>query len=188
MARPKYKTPRGTARGFVALGKEDTTYGGYKSEIEMSAQDAQPLIDHLEEIAKAEFGKAKGAKAQFPYRETDEGNVIFKTKANADYPPVILDSKGQTIEDRPNIGPGSVLRLAGSVGTNVVKGTAYVSLYINQVKLLKLVEFGGGSAFGDDDDDDIEDAYVAGPQSKPQPKGKDDMSGDQDDDEDDGNF
>lgn len=186
MARPKYKTPKGTARGFVALGKEDTTYGGYKTELEIPAKEAAALIEKLEEVAKEEFGKAKGAKAQFPYREDDNGNVIFKAKANADYPPVILDAKGQTVEDRPNIGPGSVIRLAGSIGTNVVKGTAYVSLYINQVKLLKLVEFGGGDPFGDDDDDLDDDAYVAGPQSKRSKKDDADMS--EDDDEDDGNF
>jgi hypothetical protein len=112
-----------------------------------------------------------------PYRfeEVDgkeTGRVIFSCKANGSItdkdtkqksparPPEAFNAQGAKIQ-MPNVGKGSMVRAAGGVTPWALskgqgRGGEYgIKLWLNAVKIVDLVEYGGGTAssygFGDDD-------------------------------------
>jgi hypothetical protein len=95
-----------------------------------------------------------------PFKVDDEGNVIVKAKS--EYQPVLIDARGRKMEKVPEgmrIRGGSVLRIAGAV--NVYdKG---ISLWLNQVQILELVE--DNVAFGADEDGTFSADDFAGAES-----------------------
>lgn len=126
-----------------------------------------------EEAAKLQKGKKlKITEDSVPWtdevdRETGEptGNVILKTKLKArvvkkdktffDQRPKVFDAKGVLVKEVPNIGPGSKVRLSVSVNTYHTSIGCGMSLRLDAVQLLDLVERGGrdakGYGFGEED-------------------------------------
>lgn len=98
--------------------------------------------------------------------------------------PQILNGRKETLKNPPNIGGGSTLKVSFEVNPyfNEKDKEFGLSLRLVAVMILKLVEFGQGSAgndFGDEDEDEFED--IQDGEAKPD---KDDDSDDDSDDED----
>lgn len=153
-----FVSPKGTAQ-YPHITEKDVGHqyssGKYDTRIVIPKAEAAPLIEQIKEIVKEEF-PAK-FQAKLPYKEDDEGNVVFKAKS--EYQPAIIDARGKKIEKLPSglrIRGGSTIRIAGAY--NVYdKG---VSMWLNQVQILELVA--DNLAFGADESgsfsaDDFED-------------------------------
>jgi hypothetical protein len=157
MARPKFVTPRGRAYGFVAINSPAENSDKYELRVAVSKDQAEDLKETISEAADEGLSAAKKKKAHLPYFENDEGEIVFKMKTGKEYPPILRNRKGEELNYRPKVGPGSLVRAAGTIGcSSPQKDKHYVTLYMNEVKIAKLVEF-SGSAFGNDEDDDLED-------------------------------
>lgn len=161
MAKAKFKTPRGRTAGFVALGQPDPNYGGYKAKLSLDPSSIQELRKTAEEVAEEGLGKTKAKKCELPFVEDDEGNEYFRVKTGEQYPPVLRDARGVALKTRPNVGPGSLVRFAGTMKVQNAGGKNYVTAYLSEVKILELQEV-GGNAFSDDEDDDIDEGFTAG--------------------------
>lgn len=141
----KFVSPKGTA-GYPKLTRPDTKFkaeGEYSTSLTMGKKIAAPLIATIEEAYVEEFGQKAVAKANYPFKEDDEGNVTFKFKSKNK--PKIYDAAGKPIKntDELNVGSGSVLKVAGAISCRAVSGKNYATLYMNQVQIIDLVEFSG---------------------------------------------
>ncbi len=141
--RSKLITPKSTC-GYTWLNKPDTKFsdkGVYKISQTYDAETAQPLIEKMEEIFLAEYDKKLLSRASFPYRIDEEtGDVTFTFKSSKQ--PKLYDAKGNPIKKNINVGNGSTVKSAVSMGaykTGVVCG---VSAYLDAVQIIDLVEFG----------------------------------------------
>lgn len=137
--------------------------------------DLQARFDAYVDEVKAEIGPAKAKKLKlnepFTAELDDDGNetgrVLVKFKMNATYTkkdktqgtnkPRFFDSRGNPLTNPPSIGNDSKLRIAYSVaGYNTPQGTG-ISLYLNAVKIVELVEYSGNAGnaktFGFDEDE-----------------------------------
>ena len=133
----------------------------------------QPFLDELQarfdtyvDEVKAEVGAAKAKKLKFnePFTaELDDegeetGKVLVKFKMKAQYKakdgttktnkPRFFDARGNPVANPATIGNGSILRISyGIAGYSTPQGTG-ISLYLNAVQIVELVEYTGtgGSA------------------------------------------
>ena len=145
----KYVSPKGSA-GYPKLLKPDTKFkaeGEYSTSLTMDKKTAKPLMDQIEEAYTEEFGAKALPKANFPYKEDEEGNITFKFKSKQK--PKLFDSKGSPIKvvDDLNIGSGSTMKVSGAISCRAVSGKNYATLYMNAVQIIDLVEY-SGSPFG----------------------------------------
>ena len=145
----KYVSPKGSA-GYPKLLKPDTKFkaeGEYSTSLTMDKKTAKPLMDQIEEAYTEEFGAKALPKANFPYKEDEEGNITFKFKSKQK--PKLFDSKGMPIKatDDLNIGSGSTMKISGAISCRAVSGKNYATLYMNAVQIIDLVEY-SGSPFG----------------------------------------
>lgn len=159
----KYVSPKGTA-GYPKLTRPDTKFkaeGEYSVSLTMDAKDGAAFLDTLKEAAVEELGNKAAQSAHYPVKEED-GKFTFKFKMNAvrkdknsgdmiKQSPKLYDSHGKPIKNAEdlNIGSGSVMKVAGILGFPKVQGKQYVSLYMNQVQIIDLVEY-ASSPFGDE--------------------------------------
>lgn len=183
-------------------------YGGdFTCKLRVPAAEAQEFIDFLEgvrdpyaaEEKKKDPKKKKWTVADVYEEELDDdgeetGNLIFKFKlkhkivdretgeVKFTQRPAVFDSDGNQLKKVPNVGGGSTLIVGGTVVPYAMAATKLlgVSLRMEGVQILDLVEFGGrdaesfgfgkqsggyvaGSDADDDDelpDDNVDDADV----------------------------
>lgn len=169
-------SPKGVAV-YPRLKEPDTKYaelGEYKVGLAVPEAEAKDLIAALQDIHKSWTGKA-APKSKNPMfkKEIDEegeetGRFIFNFKAKNrmtkkgdlwDRQPLVFDAKGKRIEDIPNIGGGSVLKVFFEIyewQNNDGKG---VSLQPTKIQLIELQEYSGStdSPFEEEDGFTIED-------------------------------
>jgi len=134
-----------------------------------------PFVTGLEAQAEKEFKKfkanlkpAKAKKLKFvsPVKEDEDGEgeptgnvrINFKSKTQfvhketkeiVKITPKVFDASGKQIRNLPNIGNGSKLSVAFNPVPAVVKDEFYLTLWMNAVQLVELVEYGGdGSNYG----------------------------------------
>lgn len=141
----KFVSPKGIA-GYPKLVRPDTKFkaeGEYSTSLTIDKKSAQPFIDAIQEAYVDEFGQKALAKANFPFKENDEGQFVFKFKSKNK--PKLYDAGGKPIKDAEelNIGSGSVLKVAGAISCRAVSGKNYATLYMNQVQIIDLVEYAG---------------------------------------------
>jgi len=157
-------TPAGIAR-YPSLNRPDTKFddiGVFKVNLELSAEDAKPFLDDVEEILaefvankKRELKKDKLKMHAAPWEENDgvvqlklKVKAIGKTKAGEEYSrqPKLFGADGQPLE--ANVGGGSKIKVAvvpyawytASLG-------AGITLQPKAVQVLELLTWGdGGSA------------------------------------------
>lgn len=158
----KFVTPKGAA-SYPKLTKPDTKFkaeGEYTTGLILNEKDGKAFLETLKEAAVEELGNKAAQSAIYPVKE-EEGGMVFKFKSKNK--PKLYDSHGKPIKatDDLNVGSGSVLKVAGAVAFPKVQGKQYVSLYLNQVQVIELVEF-SGSPFGDEGGgfsaDDVEES------------------------------
>lgn len=164
----KFTSPTGTAV-YPRLNAPDTKFdkdGVYSVDLEMdpNSKDGSAFLSSLRKAAddayKAECEKRGGKKlkrSELPIKETDEGNVRikFKLKAKAGnedkswaQKPMLFDAQGNALQNPPNIGSGSTIRVSFEVipyFTAMVG--AGVSLRMKAVQILDLKEYVPGDSF-----------------------------------------
>ena len=182
-------TPKGEA--FFPNLKTTEKYEGvdtgkYTCQIKLSDKDTSALIARLEE----EWDKAKespelagknfkrGTEPVLGYRETKNGEILFKAKTNAEGKSKagerfvktvpVLDTRGHQI--KADVGQGSIIKLSMTVAPYYMTSTNYgLSLYLNGVMVYDLKEksFGQDAAslgfstdeegYVEGEDDDLDD-------------------------------
>lgn len=132
--------------GYVYLNKPDTKFGDakYKVTLFFSKDDAQAVIDAVEEVITDNFTPKEAKSVKRPYKtdaESGEVALSFATKER----PKVFDSAGNLIpfKKAPNIYSGSILRVNAALKAN--DDTKTVSRFLNQVQIKELVEGGGAS-------------------------------------------
>ena len=168
---PRFITPLATAV-YPHLTRPDTKFdadGVYKCDVKMSREEAEPLIQQLEEIRDKFWDETLDPKARRQFSKEpvyiddldDDGNetglVIFRTKMKAkvtskagkvyESSPRLFDSANQRIEPESVYG-GSRVRVAGEVKPYKMDSTKKVgvSLRLKDVQIVELVEGSGGAS------------------------------------------
>lgn len=161
---------------YPFLKKPDTRWkkeGEYKVSLIFDQNDefiakVEAKTEKEFEIAKANMkpAQAKALVCISPVKEElDEngnatGNVKLNFKSNAQFMDKkteevvhvkvkVFDAQGKPIVNLPNIGNGSKLKVSFNPVGAVVKGEFYLSLWMNAVQLIELVEYNAdGSSYG----------------------------------------
>lgn len=152
-------TPKGIA-GYLNLVVPDTRFdpeGKYKASITLTEDQSNELIELFKEEATDELGPKKAAKAKMPGKANDDGSVSFTFKSKTK--PKLFDSKGNPIKnaDELRVGSGSTIRVKGSAKAYENGANIGVTLYLNEVQLIKYVEYGGGFEADDDEEGFVSD-------------------------------
>jgi hypothetical protein len=158
-------TPRGVAN-YPWVSKADSKFGKeeYKIGLILDAQGAEKLQTVLKEIREEEFG-SKSKEVKMPLKKQQDGTWLLRAKSTRK--PVLVNIKGETINSEVKLGGGSAVKLDvtfKSYDGNFGKG---VSCYLNQVQIIKLVEYQAASKFASAEDEleDGEEGFVAAGES-----------------------
>lgn len=158
-------TPAGIAV-YPKLETADTKFdqnGVYSVELDLTEPDAEKLINKLTDIAHKDYEaecKAKGKKslkrADFPWKNTDDGKIRFKFKMKAkggsgdkqwDQKPALFDAQGNPVKDL-NVGSGSVVKIAFDVVPYFTAMVGHgIALRLRAVQVLELKQYIGGDNF-----------------------------------------
>lgn len=136
----KFVTPKGVAQ-YPWLTKPDTKFnaeGVYKLSLAIPKTEATEFLEAAKQAFIDEFGQSKMAKAHMPFKEDEDGNVIFSFKSKIK--PRLYDSQGKPITDDVSVGGGSVVKVSGAFGPYNKGANMGVALYLNAVQIIKLVE------------------------------------------------
>jgi hypothetical protein len=156
-------TPKGVL-SWPYIGKPDTRYnpeGVYKTSLIVPAEAAEPLMTMCKEAFTTEYGATKMAKANMPFSpELDDqgqetGNVVFKFKSKR--APKLYDAKGKVINKVLQVSSGTVAKVATAINPYMTGINVGVSLYLNDVQIIELVEYGAGAKFEAEDGYEAED-------------------------------
>lgn len=153
MSKLTITSPIGTAR-FPHLNEPDTKFdaeGKYKVDLVITAEEAQAISADIEAARPDEFAASEPGNRCVRQVEDKEGNPIWILRASTKHAPRIVDAAKKLTDVR--IGGGSRLRLACNVVPVTVRGTTYISAYLNAVQVVELSE--GASSF-----DEIEGGFV----------------------------
>lgn len=146
-SKDKFVSPKGIAQ-YPWLTKPDTKFnaeGTYKTSLAVPKAQAKEFVEAIKQAFVDEFGASKMAKAHMPFKEDEEGNVVFSFKSKQK--PRLFDSQGKPITDEVAVGGGSQIKVAGSLGPYNKGANMGVALYLNAVQIISLVEF-SSSPFG----------------------------------------
>jgi hypothetical protein len=154
LAKNTFITAVGTAF-WPKIAEKDREYDNYNTGLILDDKAFATFKKAVEEFMDGlKFPKlAKGKKPTVPYQAPGEhsGGDGWLIRAKSNYQPLIFDSKNKKVydsrdndpEDCPRIGGGSKLRLLVEFNAHE-KG---VNLYLKQIQVIELREYGGGSAF-----------------------------------------
>lgn len=148
----KFTSPKGTAV-YPSLTKPDTRYnaeGVYKTGLELKGKAAEELKETLKEVFIEEFGAKKLSGAKLPMKDNEDGSTTFNFKSKN--PPKIFDAKGNPVKNPADlrIGGGSAIKVAAAAKAYNAGGNTGVTLYLNAVQIIDLVEY-NGSPFGQEE-------------------------------------
>jgi hypothetical protein len=169
MAKKTFKTPIGEAVYPRIIGKPDTKFksdGEWKTGLRLDIESAQPLMKALDaELPKSVAAanadpKNNGKKFKpgaKPYTIEDNGDVLFNFKMNATgkdgksgetytRKPAVFGPDGLPMAQNTNVGGGSKIQVAYTVGYTVFGNKAFVKLAPKAVMIHELVEYGGTAA------------------------------------------
>lgn len=167
MGKKVFVSPKGTA-AYAWITKPDTKFnpeGVYKTTVIVDdPAAAAPFIEAIKEVYVEEHGTKKLAKAQLSYEENEDGTVSFKFKSQ--HKPKLFDSKGKPITGDVKIGNGSKIKVSGGFGAYDKGANTGVTLYLNAVQIIDLVEWAGSSAFGEEDGGFVADESFDAPAEK----------------------
>lgn len=155
MSKAKFVTPKGSAV-WPWLSNPDTRYnaeGVYKTDLMVPKDQAQAIMAKAKEIFVEEYGDKALPKAKWPF-EIDEESGGVRIRAKSAKKPVLYDAAGSVIKEDLNVGNGSGIKVSGVMSTYNAGGNTGVTMYLNAVQIIDLVEF-GGTAF-----EPVEDGYV----------------------------
>lgn len=151
MSKFRFVTPKGTAL-WPWLAVPDTrfdTEGKFKTDLLVAKAEAEDLMTKAKALFVEEFGEKSLKKAKWPFEiEEESGAVRFRAKSSKK--PVLYDGAGTVIPEDLNVGNGSVLKLSGIMSTYNAGGNTGVTMYLNAVQIINLVEFGGNNFEAED--------------------------------------
>lgn len=145
--RVPFTTPPGTAK-YPHITERDTGHKFSSNKFDSRTvhdgndADVKAFIKLIDDAVKANIPNVEDPK--LPYKLTEDGRVEIKAKS--DYQPMIFDSQNRRVEKLPvntRVAGGSTIRMAGTMNF-YDKG---VSLWLNQVQILELVDGMGDSMF-----------------------------------------
>ncbi len=167
----KITTPKGVAM-YPWLNKPDTkwsTEGVYKLSLAVPNDDKEciELCEKIREAFVDEFGNKKLAKAIFPFKDDGEGNIVFSFKSKKQ--PRLFNAKGQPLKNTEDlkVGGGTIAKVAASINPYDKGINTGVSLYLNAVQIIELVEFGSKSMFGEEEGSFVSDGSDEDEDEKP---------------------
>ena len=151
---------------YPKLEKPDTKFdvnGVYSVDLDLTPEDAAPLLAQMEKIADRAYEaecKAKGGKklkrADMPWKDTEDGKVRVKFKLKAvggsgdktwTQKPALFDAKGQPISD-VGVGSGSTVKVAFEVFPYYTAMVGHgLSLRLKAVQVLELKQYIPGDRF-----------------------------------------
>lgn len=162
----KFLTPVGTF-AYPWIDKPSTNFdpdGVYQADVVLPPGGAlDKFRAELEEFgARAAVELGHEGEADIPIKphkakdpdgnKVETGDFAIRTKLKAvtrrpDAPPIerrpkVVDAKTKPIVPVPKIGGGTKGRIAGQARASVVKGQLYVTLYMDVVQIVELVQFG----------------------------------------------
>lgn len=148
MAKNTFVTDVGTAF-WPKLAEKDRDYQNFNTGLLLDENGKAKFLKALDEFTKDIPFKTK--KPKLPGEDTENGFLI---RAKSDYQPLIFDSKNKKLydsrdnepEECPRIGGGTKMRMLLQFNHYTKNGEG-VNLYLKQVQIIDLVEYGGGSAF-----------------------------------------
>jgi hypothetical protein len=143
----KAVSPKGKA-SWPKLFKPDTRFnpdGVYSTGLVVPPKDAKEFQEKIQEVFVDEFGQSKLAKASMPWKEDEDGNVVFSFKSKRK--PMVVDSTGKAINEELPVGGGSTIKVAAGLNAYNAGGRIGVSMYLNAVQIVELVEY-SSSPFG----------------------------------------
>ena len=181
MANVKISTPKGELKYVNVTGQGKLDYDGkfyeYTASVVLGKKEAGKLYDEICEFF--DDNKPSWFKGDEPSnkvkREEDDGDFSFgfKTKTQFEYEDDdgvtktrftkigIVNSKNKEVllPEGEGIGNGSIGRISGNMSIHMdkKKGTAGVSLWLNNVQLLKYVKYVPDTGFDEDVDGDFDD-------------------------------
>jgi len=189
--RKKYITPKGIAV-YPWLNRPDVKHkpeGQYKVDLRLSEADAAPLIELLtpmhEEAVAAAKANPKNKNKNYPTwpickpaldeEGNETGDVLFTFKRAASgiskktqkpwaIKPDLFDAKGNPLPAEAQIWGGSIIKVSFSVNAYDKPVGNGISLALEAVQVLKLVEGSGRSAsqYGFDNESDDDDSDTDG--------------------------
>tara|TARA_R100000734_G_C3313078_1_gene104310 strand:- start:42 stop:647 length:606 start_codon:yes stop_codon:yes gene_type:complete len=197
MANKHLTTPKGKAV-WPRLTEPDTKFnsaGVYSAKIHVSEKDFKVFDAEVRKIYEAyhanvekETGKKHGESEGYPCSITKEGDFQIHAKQVAkkltdkgllEFSVALFDSKGAKINDKPNVGSGSILKLSvepvcwamNQKGAGLVTG---ISLRLKAAQIIELKEFGGGGGdfgFGEEGDGFVSETFETEFENEEQSKG-----------------
>ncbi len=151
-------TPKGIL-SWPYIARPDTRYnpeGVYKTSLVVPVAEAEKLMEECKAAFVNEYGQTKLAKAHLPFEVNDEDSTVtFKFKSKRQ--PKIYDAKGTPIKKVPQIASGTLAKVATAINPYATGINVGVSLYLNDVQIIDLVEYGGAPKFGAEDGYEYED-------------------------------
>jgi hypothetical protein len=180
---------------WTSLTKPDTKYneaGIYQVKLEVTGDDAQSLSAFLDTKLQESIAEAKKdnqgkriKEASAPYQWTDDNTLVvtFKMKASGKKQsgeawtrkPALFDAKGKPLVGEVRVGSGSMLAVSYTPTpfyTTLIG--AGVSLRLNAVQIVELVEYEGGSGLAtfESHEGGYEAEEVEAPTPTPKAEGK----------------
>lgn len=163
MSKMNVVTPTGTINWAYITGEGKRDLNGnaiYTVDLALPMDEAQPLIEKLEELW--EENKPKGAKAakSMGFKVKEDDQVVFTFKTKTVYPSgdpkevAIYNAKAQRVDFKDRIGNGSTGCVSGMAAVYDAGVAARgVTLYLDAVQILKLVKYEGGTSFSQKEGD-----------------------------------
>lgn len=169
----RFTTAKGVAY-YPHISKPDQNYGGYKVNLCLSKEDAEPTIAVIKNVLTQGIQMDKALKksitkqAPLPFKDevgedgVPTGNIIFKLKSGEDYKPAVFDSKNKAMINH-NIWGGSIIKVGGTAdyyNTNIGAG---VTLRLNAVQIIEYVQGSDGAdrfGFTEEEGFSFEDEFI----------------------------
>lgn len=157
-------TPIGELRYTFVTGEGRENLSGvaqYSTQLVLSEEAAAPLIEEIETLW-AGSGIKKQPKS-FGYKTLDDGNIAFSFKTNVESKfgrnkVDLYDSKGKKFDlGDILIGNGTKGRIGGTLAIYDGKTGSGVTLYLNRIQIIELVEYTGGDS---NPFDEVEGGYT----------------------------
>ncbi len=158
----KAVSPKGLA-SYPKIFKPNTRFnseGVYETGLVVKADQAAAFQEQIKQVFIDEFGNGKLAKAFMPWKENEDGDVVFTFKSSKK--PMVYDSKGLPIKKELDVGSGSELKIGTAIYPWSAGGKVGAKLYLNSVQIIQLVEYSGSPFSAEEggyvaEEDDAED-------------------------------
>lgn len=178
-----YRSPKGVA-SYCYLNTPDEAFGKlvYKTDLKVAAEDAGPFVDHINGIAREEFGENLTDR-KMPYKVDEEtGDVTFTFKSS--YPPKFTDTTGTLLPpeiEAPLVFGGSIIKVRGTIYPYTTMNGG-IALRMSTVQIIDLnsPDTDKGSMFEPEEGSftiDYLESASAKPTPKPVPKKSDEGAG-----------